>query len=105
MNKKKEINGYVETLYGVVPVGKNTDIKVLTSERLSDGYVMVDIRKFNLYGNTFDGIKRPTKKGIKFRLSNIKMIIVSLMDILVAYDMLEKSECDVLKQQLISAVK
>ena len=93
----ERINGYCEQCYQMIPINDKSEIRVLTSERISDNSMLVDIRKYSLYGNTFDNVKRPTKKGIKFRLSNIQNIICGLVDILVSANMLERTEADMVK--------
>lgn len=96
----KEINGYYEQCYGIIYINNKAEIRILTSECISDKTVLVDIRKYSLYGNTFDNIKRPTKKGIKFRLSNISVIICSLIDILVSFNMLEYNIAQSIKDSI-----
>lgn len=87
----KEINGFVESLYKSIPIAENADIRVLTSECKQTQSMLVDIRKYSLYGNTFDGIKRPTKKGIKFRLHNTKDVVNALLMILISNGLLEQN--------------
>lgn len=87
----KEINGYVESLYKSIPIGERADIRVLTSECKQTNSMLIDVRKYALYGNTFDDVKRPTKKGIKFKLCNTKEIIQGLIEILVFHNMLERN--------------
>lgn len=87
----KIVNGYVEVLYKSIPITDKTDIKVLTSEDTKKDTMLIDIRKYSLYGNMFDGVKRPTKKGIKFKLHNTKGIIIALLDILMKHNMLERT--------------
>lgn len=88
---KKEVNGYLEDVYRCIPINDKTEIRVLTSECKSSDSLLVDVRKYSLYGNTFDNIKRPTTKGIKFKLHNIKDIIIGLIDVLIKHNMLERT--------------
>lgn len=87
----KEVNGYVESLYKSIPIGEKSDIRVLTSEYKQTNSMLIDVRKYSLYGNTFDDVKRPTKKGIKFKLHNTKDIIQGLIMILISHNMLERN--------------
>lgn len=102
---KREVNGFYEECFGTIPINNKLEIKVLTSERISDGSMLVDIRKYSLYGNTFDNIKRPTKKGIKFKMVNIPNVIYGLIDILVSCNMLERNVAQVIKDLVESNVR
>lgn len=97
MDNKNRKSEYVDEIYKVIPITKKNEIRVLTSTESVSGSVLVDIRKYALYGgNKQDNIKRPTEKGIKFKLFNAKEIIFGLLDILVAYSCLDHSvSCNV----------
>lgn len=91
MVMSKELNGYVEHLHTKININDKTDIRILTSKPINkpNDELLVDLRKYTLYGNTYDNIKRPTKRGIKFKLFNIPKIIKGLVSILYYNNMLD----------------
>lgn len=99
------VNGYIEELYKSIPITDKSEIRVLTSERTSDGSMLIDVRKYSLYGNTFDDIKRPTDKGIKFKLHNTKDILIGLIDILIKHNKVERTMGNYIKDLIKSNVR
>lgn len=96
--KAEQINGFSEVLYKTIPINQKTEIRVLTSEPINENNdMLIDIRKYSLYGNTYDDIKRPTKRGIKFKLNNIPQIVDGLIGIMSKYGMIENIDADEVK--------
>ena len=107
MKKKNEklINEYyVETVYNVVPINKNNEIRILTSKDLRNNSLLVDIRKFSLYGNNFDDIKKPTTKGIKFKLRNVSRIMVGLLLVMLDNNIINYEDYHTIKNILLKYV-
>lgn len=91
---------YKEEFYREIPITDKKSINVSVSERLSDGSKLVDIRQFILYHDhtqVDDGIKRPTQRGIKFRVEHIPDIISGLAKIY-------QKECEVPPIELFTSV-
>lgn len=85
---------YVDEYYRTIPLSNKHEMRVLTSKCLDTDEVLVDIRKFSLYGNKYDEIKRPTRKGIKFRVDNIPDVIIGLVYIMEHFGMVDSQSAD-----------
>lgn len=91
---------FKEDIYKQVPVNNNCEIRVLTTTDLTNNKKLVDIRKYMLYGNKYDDIKRYTKKGIRLTLDNVKPVVEGLLDILVSNDNLDIQKAEEIKKRL-----
>lgn len=99
MNRK-----YIDDVFGTIKIDDITEIRVLVSTEIDSGNKLVDIRKFRLYGNQYDNIKRYTKQGIKFKPINIPKIIYGLLDIMVSCKTIDKDKCNILKSQISNCI-